>query len=131
MKKSILPALISICILMLFSVSCSNQAANTVNPPLSEGSWKVSLFIDNGDETAYYAGYTFKFLDNGQLLATKGSVTTNGTWSVAGTTFNIMFTEPVLIKLSDNWLIEEKTAVAIKLKDDNPARNEKLQFIKI
>jgi hypothetical protein len=66
--------------MLLFMVSCSNDTATTtVNPPISQGSWKVSLYWDTVDETANFAGYIFSFNDGGQVTATNGSTTKTGT----------------------------------------------------
>jgi len=74
----------------------------------------------------------FIFNSNGTVAATNGSINANGTWSQASSKFNIDFgVTPVFSDLNDDWLIVEKTATSIKLKDDNPARNEKLEFVKL
>jgi hypothetical protein len=66
--------------MLLFMLSCSNDTATTtVNPPISQGSWKVSLYWDTVDETANFAGYIFSFNDGGQVTATNGSTTKTGT----------------------------------------------------
>ena len=45
--------------------------------------------------------------------------------------FNISFgADPVLSELNDDWQIEDKTSTSIKLKDDNPAQDDRLQFTK-
>ncbi len=47
------------------------------------GDWQVTYFFDTDtDETNDFNGYAFKFNADGTLVATKGSTTVNGTWSV-------------------------------------------------
>jgi hypothetical protein len=96
------------------------------------GNWKVTLYWDNSkDETYKFNGYTFIFNSSGVLSALYGGTTVNGTWTETGSKLIIDFgTHPVLSDLNDDWLKDEKTASSIKLKDDNPARDEKLQFVK-
>jgi len=112
--------------------SCSNDdnpLNNTTNP---DGNWKISLFFDSGDETSNFSGYTFQFNSGGQLVATNGTNTVTGTWSQSSNKMIISFgTTPVFDDLNDDWLIEEKTNTSIKLKEDNPAQDDKLQFIRL
>lgn len=122
----------------LQSSSCSKNddiiaAPQTTTSTTSvEGNWRINLYFDNSDETYKFSGYHFVFSSNGQVTADNGSNTVTGSWSQGSNKFNISFgTTPVFSDLNDNWLIEEKTATGIKLKDDNPARLEKLQFVKL
>jgi hypothetical protein len=63
------------------------------------------------------------------LQSSTGSVT--GSWSESASRLVINFgTDPLLGKLNDDFLKEEKTIASIKLSDDNPLKNEKLQFAK-
>jgi hypothetical protein len=96
------------------------------------GNWKVTLYWDNSkDETYKFNGYTFVFNSSGVISALNGGTTINGTWTETSSKLIIDFgTHPVLSNLNDDWLKDEKTASSIKLKDDNPARDEKLQFVK-
>jgi len=46
--------------------------------------------------------------------------------------FNIDFAaDPELSDINGNWLKTEKSDTFIKLKDDNPAQDDELHFIKI
>jgi hypothetical protein len=119
---------------MMLSSTCSKD--DDVIAPGSggniTGNWKVSLYYDNSkDETYKFSGYTFIFNSSGVLSAINGGTTVNGTWTETGSKLVIDFgAHPVLSDMNDDWLREEKTAASIKLKDDNPARDEKLQFVK-
>jgi hypothetical protein len=114
----------------LQSSSCSkNDDSATVNTAVS-GTWRVSLYWDKKDETSKFNGYTFSFTSGGLATATNGSTTINGTWSQSSSKFTISFgTNATLGNLNKSWLIEQKTATAINLKDDNPSSDEKVQFI--
>lgn len=49
----------------------------------SSGNWIITNFIDSGtDETNDFQGYVFTFNADGTVVATNGSDTVNGTWSV-------------------------------------------------
>ncbi len=53
---------------------------------LQSGSWLVLNFLERGsDETYHYFGYNITFAKNGDLSASNGSNTVNGTWQVAKT----------------------------------------------
>ncbi len=116
----------------LQSSTCSNNdaiASNTSGTP--SGTWRVSLYWDSKDETYKFSGYNFTFATGGQVTATNGSSTVTGTWSESSSKFILDFgADPLFSKISDDYLKEEKTASSIKLKDDNPLKDEKLQFVR-
>ena len=126
-----LVAIIALCSLILVSCSKKDDLSSITQGPV-DGNWRVSLYFDNSDETNKFSGYNFTFNSSGQLTATNGSNTVTGTWTQGSSKFNISFgTTPVFEDLNDDWLTVEKTSTSIKLKDDNPARNEQLQFIRL
>ncbi len=116
----------------LQSSTCSkNDDVVTINTGSIEGSWKITLFWDEKDETSSFTTYTFTFNSNGEVIATNGIVTSTGKWSETGEKLILDFgTDPILSELNDDWQKEEKTSTSIKLKDDNPAQDDKLQFTK-
>lgn len=98
----------------------------TGTPP---GTWRVSLYWDSGDETNKFAGYTFTFINGGQVTATNGSTAISGSWSETGTRMTLDFgNDPLFRKISDDYLKLEKTSTSISLKDDNPLKDERVQF---
>jgi uncharacterized cupin superfamily protein len=115
----------------LQSSSCSkSDDVATINTGIT-GTWRVSLYWDKKDETSKFSGYNFSFNSGGQLTASNGASNLSGTWSESSTKFTINFgTDPTFSSLNKDWLKEEKTATSIKLKDDNPAKDEKIQFAK-
>ena len=50
-------------------------------PTLTTGTWRVTYFFDDNDQTSYFSGYIFTFSANGTVTAVKAGVTLNGTWS--------------------------------------------------
>ena len=116
----------------LQSSTCSNDDAissNTSGTP--SGTWRVSLYWDSKDETYKFSGYNFTFSTGGLVTATNGSSTVTGTWIESSSKFTLDFgADPVFSKISDDYLKEEKTASSIKLKDDNPLKDERVQFVR-
>jgi hypothetical protein len=95
------------------------------------GTWRISMYWDNKDETAHFTGYTFSFNSNGQLTATNGSGTVTGSWTETSNKLIVDFgAHPILGELNDDWQKVEKTTTSIKLKDDNPAQDDRLEFVK-
>ncbi|MGL6268643.1 MAG: hypothetical protein ACRC2O_12000 [Chitinophagaceae bacterium] len=130
--KKIIPAL-TIIILALSLNSCTKDSTtdpSNTTPPT--GQWRIHYYWDEKDETADFSGYIFEFKPGGVLQASKGLVFVTGTWSETSTKFIIDFgTTPVLSEINDDWLKTDKTATLITLKDDNPAQDDELHFIKL
>lgn len=118
---------------VLFITACSRDNNNNSNP--SDGTWRVTLFTDSGnDETSDFSGYTFVFGTGGVLTVSGGSSKT-GAWSKTSSDFNIDLGEKSdsnkpLGELTDNWDIISVSDTEIKLQDDNPASAEFLTFKK-
>ncbi len=61
----------------------NGTSADRVITTAESGTWRITYFFDTDtDETANFAGYVFSFNADGTLVATKGTTTENGTWSV-------------------------------------------------
>ena len=118
------------------SSGTSNQdnSADQTTQIAQDGTWRVTQFIDSGeDETSDFTGFVFTFNSDGTLVALKGELTVNGTWSVtdgddssdddAGTNddeFNIFFDVPEINDfddLSDDWDIVSVSSSKIELID--------------
>lgn len=116
----------------LQSSTCSKSddvVANTTGTPA--GTWRVSLYWDSGDETYKFNGYNFTFNNGGTVTATNGTSTVSGTWTETSSRMTLDFgADPLFKKISDDYLKEEKTTSSIRLKDDNPLKDEKVQFVK-
>jgi hypothetical protein len=120
------PATLAIFTLAFFSACTKNGHDHNLS-----GSWKISFYWDEKDETNNFTDYYFMFNNGGQVMAHKGTGMYTGTWSETSTRFTIDFgTDPILSKLNKVWLKEEETDTFIKLKDDNPVQDDRLQFTK-
>lgn len=100
-----------------------------VNSFVESGNWRISYFVDSGNnETTNFSAYSFSFNDGGAVIATNGSTTYNGTWSVTDSSsdddsqddldFNINF--PVtndFEDLNDDWDIKSYSSTKIELVD--------------
>jgi hypothetical protein len=127
MKTQLIAALI----ISITLFSCKKKNDTTTNNTNFTGTWKISLSWDQKDETSNFTPYTFMFNSGGALMAHTSTTAITGTWSETNTRYTISFgSDPVLSKLNSNWLITEKTATTLKLKDDNPAQDDQLHFIK-
>jgi hypothetical protein len=144
MKKGFYFGLLMLLSFSLMSSTCSSddddgspnnnslQIAEIENTAES-GTWRITNFVDSGqDETSDFTGYDFTFNSNGSLVATNGSNTMNGTWSVTDDSsnddsssdddidFNIFF--PVqesnnFEDLNDDWDIVSTSSTKIELID--------------
>ena len=144
MKKGFYFGLLMLLSFSLMSSTCSSddddgspnnntlQIAEIENTAES-GTWRITSFIDSGqDETSDFTGYEFTFNSNGTLVATNGSNTLNGTWSVTDDSsnddsssdddidFNIFFPVPEsnnFEDLNDDWDIVSTSSTKIELID--------------
>jgi hypothetical protein len=100
----------------------SNGGSNntTLTQIFTSGTWYISYFFDDVDETNYFNGYNFTFNSNGSSLAVKNSNTINGTWNIyndSGTEKIVLsFDGSLLDEIEDDWRIIEYTPTLIKLK---------------
>ena len=142
--RKTLPFVTGLLLINLTIISCGDdddQGNNTnaavieaIEADMSTGTWIVTLYNDSGmDETSDYNGFTFSFNSDGSLVATNGSETYNGTWSVTDDDdsgdddssgseedidFNIAFSSPeILAEFTDDWDIESRSASMIALFD--------------
>ncbi|HMQ47110.1 MAG TPA: hypothetical protein PKA00_20260 [Saprospiraceae bacterium] len=115
--------------------SSSNISPDATSETLVQvGEWRVSYFYDKDkDETSDFNSYTFRFNDDGTMEAVQGTSTVTGTWKEINDdgfrklVIAIGVTKP-LSELNDDWIIEERTDVVIKLRDDNDEHLEALHF---
>lgn len=111
--------------------SSSNPTASEVVQRISSGTWRITRYVDSGNnETADFAGYNFTFTaDNNAVVATNGSATYSGLWSVSDDSdddspsdvdFNLTFSAPSpnsFIDLTDDWDVLTQTSTKIELID--------------
>lgn len=110
--------------------SSSSQDPTPVINAATQGTWRVTSYVDSGtDETNHFTGYNFTFGNGGVLTATNGSNTVTGTWSVTSDNsnddspsndldFNISFSAPAnFADLTDDWDIVSYSDTTISLID--------------
>jgi len=103
---------------------------------LTSGTWYVSYFYENSDDTYYYNGYTFNFNTNGNSTAIKNGTTINGSWDIhTENTYqklDLNFDGSVLDELHEDWKVLEFTATSIRLKHESGggSENHYLNFTK-
>lgn len=95
--------------------------STTLSTIIADGSWYVSYFFDDTDETSDYTGYNFTFNSNGTSLAVKNTISLNGTWSnymdSGEEKLEFSFDGITLDELEDDWEVIEYTETQIRLKD--------------
>ncbi|MEQ3654903.1 MAG: hypothetical protein ABNH00_03460 [Dokdonia sp.] len=120
-----------------------NQQAEQIESVAQNGSWRITNFNDSGqDETSDFAGYSFAFNSDGSLVATNGSNTQTGTWSVSDSSsgssddddysdddvdFNIFFPVPDssdFEDLNDDWDVVSSSTSKIELIDISGGNGE-------
>ena len=110
----------------------STDPTSNIVQIVTTGTWRITYFVEpNEDKTNDFTGYTFSFNSNGQLIATLSGVNTTGSWAWddSSSKFHISIgNSKPLSDLTDDWLILEKTENLIRLKNDNPTKNELLNF---
>lgn len=117
--------------------SNNNTSGNSTNSTTVTGNFAITKFTDSNpfeDKTAGFAGYTFRFTEDGKIIATKGGTSTEGTYAEKpshegeGAKLTISFSSQALNSLNKSWLIETITDTNIDLKDDDVSAGEVLQF---
>lgn len=87
---------------------------------LTSGSWFVTYFFDDEDETSDFAGYEFTFATDNTAQAVNANTTVNGSWNLTTSTIPDLIlyfgeTDP-FDELDEDWDIIEATQDIIKLK---------------
>ena len=111
---------------------CDYNSGSGGNPNftsvLTDGTWHVSYFFDNIDETSIYNGYNFTFNSNGTVTVVKGTNTIGGTWSnfvnSGHDIFLLKFDDNKLDELKEDWKIAEYTNTNIRLKKESSSSGE-------
>lgn len=112
--------------------ACKKDDVKTIKQVEKEmivGTWIITEFNDSGvDETSNFSGYQFTFNEDGSLVASNGTSSLNGTWSVTDSNsnddssddvdFNIYFnTTNDFQDLTDDWDIVSHSDSKIELID--------------
>lgn len=142
MKKGFYYGLLIMLSFTLMSFNCSDDDDGSSNSNNSQqiaqiedtaesGTWRITNFNDSGqNETSDFTGYSFEFNSNGTLVASNGSSTVNGSWSVTDSSnssssdddidFNIFFQVPNdsdFEDLNDDWDVVSISSNKIELID--------------
>ena len=112
----------------------NSQQIAEIESIAQSGTWRITNFNDSGqNETSDFNDYDFTFNSDGSLVATNGSNTLTGTWSVTDDSnssddsssdddvdFNIFFPVPEnsdFEDLNDDWDVVSTTSTRIELID--------------
>jgi hypothetical protein len=136
MKKFVLISMFAILLSFLTACDPSANLSPNTSQVITSGSWRVTLFMDSGnDETSEFSGYSFVFETNGTLAAIKNGITQNGTWTIRESSNKLIIdlgpkdnTNKPLGELTDDWKIISKSNTEINLTDDNASSQEFLTF---
>jgi len=115
--------------MLLFAITgCSkddnplvNSAENLKNT-VSAGTWKVTYYYDTDhEETASFAGYTFTFAANGNLLVSNDILSFSGKWSAVNDSNRsklvLEFATPAQFEeISEDWEVVAISATEVQLK---------------
>lgn len=116
------------------STNDNSQEIAQIENTAESGTWRITNYTDSGqNETSDFNGYDFSFNSDGSLVATNGSNTMTGTWSVTDDSnssddsssdddidFNIFFPVPDsnnFEDLNDDWDIVSISSTKIELID--------------
>lgn len=101
--------------------SPSGGGSSTLSSIIIEGTWYVSYFFDDTDETSDYTGYNFTFNVSGTATAVKNTTTINGSWSnyidSGDEKLEFSFDGSILDELEDDWEVTEYSITQIRLKN--------------
>ena len=119
--------------LPLFAFQCSDDDTTVDNSVVIQevtqqtqnSDWIVTSFVDgNEDQTYHYTGFVFSFNEDGSLVATNGTDTYEGTWSVTSSSsspdFNMNFSvgdDHPFDEFNDDWDIVSYSTTLIELYD--------------
>ena len=121
MKKIILLS-VAIFISSLLIISCSKENITNIASYVTKGTWRVTLYQENGVSKLYYfSNYDFTF-SNSTVTATRNASTVTGTFSTKyddsknKLVLNFGNTSP-FNELNDDWEILEESATKIRMQD--------------
>jgi hypothetical protein len=99
--------------------------SKSIETSLGQGSWKVAYFFDKEDETSVFEGYSFLFNDDDVAIATKNSLSVQGSWdtedSSQGTIklyLDFGAASP-LEELNEDWIVVESSTGRITLEHES------------
>jgi len=108
---------------LLSNVDCDDTSTTITDfeENLTTGSWFITYYFDDLDETSDFNGFEFTFAADNTAQAVNGSNTVNGSWNItSGSTPDLELDfgeEDPLDELEEDWDIIEITSEIIRLKD--------------
>lgn len=100
--------------------NCSSiSTPSSLEDILTTGTWHVSYYFEEHDETYEYSGYNFTFNTNGTSTTVKNTTTINGDWDIHDGTpqrLDLHFDGSQLHNLETNWDVQEFTSTYIRLR---------------
>ncbi len=120
------------CFVILSFSSCKSspfEDNKIFTPIVTQGSWEVNNFMDaNNNKISGFEGYSFEFDIAGSIKALKNGVEITGSW-IENASKNILIvfdnTDPVLNRLTKDWLIKGFTYSSVNLSSKDPLITEK------
>ena len=90
---------------------------------LTNGTWHVSYYFDDSNETSNYRGYNFTFNSNGTVMVVKENNNSNGNWSTFVNSGHdillLKFDDSNLEEFDEDWKITEFSTTNVRLKNIN------------
>jgi hypothetical protein len=89
-----------------------------LNDVITQGTWHITYFFNEGDTTNTYEGYNFAFNTDYTVTVT-GSTSASGAWSNYAT-FDVpalnlyMFSDPALLPAEQSWIVTEISTNQVK-----------------
>jgi len=132
MKRFLHPPLLVLAAILSTASMCDNEDDNmdeddskAIETSLGQGSWKVAYFFDVEDETSDFEGYSFLFNDDDVAIATKNSLSVQGSWdtedsSQGNTKLYLDFgAASPLEELNEAWIVVESLTARITLEHES------------
>jgi len=96
------------------------NSSSGIKEILTSGTWRVTYFFDDKDETTHFTGYNFTFLNNGTVTASNNTTTVNGTWNTGTDDSNNKLylnfvSNSTFEELNEDWRVIEKMNAKIRL----------------
>lgn len=123
--------------LLTLILDCSSTGndpfPNDFETILTTGSWFVTYFFEDEDETSDFAGYEFFFATDNTAQAINATTTVNGTWNLSDDNIpnlEMDFGEnDPFDELDEDWDIVEATNEIIKLKHVSDDGGDDVEFL--
>ena len=133
MRRFLHPSLLVLAALLSIASMCDHDDndmdddddSKAIETSLGQGSWKVAYFFDKEDGTAVFEGYSFLFNDDDVAIATKNSLSVQGSWdtedsSQGSTKLYLDFgAASPLQELNEDWIVVESSTTRITLEHES------------